>query len=154
MRDYRSVLILLSLGLLAFGSAQETSPEEEEITDLFVRVVESWGQRPRVLITSKSFADDLHLVDPRGRTLKGVDKIRQAYEQLLRQGLVQGSELIVDLEETRFQQEGAASVDGAWEVSWPYSQGRIPKLRGRFSVDLRRDAQTWKFQAARVTRSR
>ena len=88
MRDYRSVLILLSLGLLAFGSAQETSPEEEEITDLSVRVVESWGQRPTALITSRSFADDLHLVDPRGRTLKGVDKIRQAYEQLLRQGLV------------------------------------------------------------------
>ena len=154
MRDIGSLVVMLLVGGLALGPPREARPEEEAITDVFLYVVESWGHEPDTLISSSIFKDDLVVVDPRGHTLRGIDRVRQAYEQLLRQGRVQGSQLTVEMEEIRFESEESAGVDGAWELSWPYLEGRIPKLRGRFSVDLRADGGTWKFQAARVTRSR
>ena len=93
----KNFLILLTFGALAFGSVQEPSPDEERITELFVKVIQAWGQRPTSFITSR-FADDIYLVDPQRRTLKGVEQIRQAYTDLLHRGLLQGSQLTVDLE--------------------------------------------------------
>lgn len=146
----KNFLILLTFGALAFGSVQEPSPDEERITELFVKVIQAWGQRPTSFITSR-FADDIYLVDPQRRTLKGVEQIRQAYTDLLHRGLLQGSQLTVDLDDFRFKEAGAATVDGAWEVAWPYAQGRIPKVRGRFSVDLGGGGNAWRFEAVRLT---
>ena len=120
----KNFLILLTFGALAFGSVQEPSPDEERITELFVKVIQAWGQRPTSFITSR-FADDIYLIDPQRRTLKGVEQIRQAYTDLLHRGLLQGSQLTVDLDDFRFKEADAATVDGAWEVAWPYAQGRI-----------------------------
>ena len=101
----KNFLILLTFGALAFGSVQEPSPDEERITELFVKVIQAWGQRPTSFITSR-FADDIYLVDPQRRTLKGVEQIRQAYTDLLHRGLLQGSQLTVDLDDFRFKEGG------------------------------------------------
>ena len=143
--------IVMTLGFLAFGPVHQAGSDEDKITELFVKIVQAWGHKPSSVILSR-FSEDISLVDPQRRTLRGVSEIRQAYTELLQRGLLQGSQLTVNLDEFQFKDAGGvATVDGTWAVSWPYAQGRIPKVQGRYSVDLAAAGNNfWRFEAIRL----
>jgi len=150
MNRRKALPILMTLGILAFGPVRQTGSDEDKITELFVKIIQAWGHKPSSVFMSR-FSEDISLVDPQRRTLRGVAEIRQAYTELLQRGLLQGSQLTVNLDEFQFKDAGVATVDGTWAVAWPYAEGRIPKIQGRYSVDLAGAGNFWRFEAIRLT---